>query len=442
MKWIVAILLLMPVMVRGQIITTVTGGGTVGVYNGAPATAIGISYPDGCAFDGLGNLYFTTVAPDRVYKITPSGIIYFVAGTGSSGYNGDGIAATSAELNLPTGIAIDKGNNVYIADGENNRVRKIDVNTGIITTFAGDGSAGFSGDNGPATAATFNGVEDICFDMNGNLFIADYANNRIRKVNNSGIVTTVAGNGINGFTADGVAATSAAINSVWGVCTDAIGNLYFNDSLNTMLRKVSTAGILTTVAGNGLAGPAGDNGPATTAALVVIRVAIDKAGNIYTSGYLDNDIRKIDVSGIIHTVAGTGIAGFSGDGSSATMSQISDSYGITLDSCGNLYFADKNNNRIRKVAFNPLCLDNLEVDNVKEGVLSIYPNPAHQLLCIDGLQTPATYRLLNIVGAVNMQGNLAPGNNTIPIKHLPSGMYIMEVTTADGVRTMVRVVKE
>jgi len=441
-KWIVAILLLMPVMVRGQIITTVTGGGTVGVYNGAPATAIGISYPDGCAFDGLGNLYFTTVAPDRVYKITPSGIIYFVAGTGSSGYNGDGIAATSAELNLPTGIAIDKGNNVYIADGENNRVRKIDVNTGIITTFAGDGSAGFSGDNGPATAATFNGVEDICFDMNGNLFIADYANNRIRKVNNSGIVTTVAGNGINGFTADGVAATSAAINSVWGVCTDAIGNLYFNDSLNTMLRKVSTAGILTTVAGNGLAGPAGDNGPATTAALVVIRVAIDKAGNIYTSGYLDNDIRKIDVSGIIHTVAGTGIAGFSGDGSSATMSQISDSYGITLDSCGNLYFADKNNNRIRKVAFNPLCLDNLEVDNVKEGVLSIYPNPAHQLLCIDGLQTPATYRLLNIVGAVNMQGNLAPGNNTIPIKHLPSGMYIMEVTTADGVRTMVRVVKE
>lgn len=280
------------------------------------------------------------------------GVIGTVGGNGGSTATGDGGPALSASFH-PDGVTVDGAGNIYIADQNNNRIRKISP-SGIISTVAGNGNTQFTGDGGPAVSSTvyIAGMHNgLAVDVTGNLFIADDGHHRIRKVDPSGIITTVAGNGSQNYSGDGVAATKTSLYRPTGVAVDAVGNLYIADTNNFRVRKVDTSGIITTLAGTGAIAYSGDGGPAINASFTEpTAVALDAAGNVYVADRGSaNVVRKIDRAGIITTVAGNGTVGFSGDGGPAINAQFSDLRGVTVDSTGNLYLADYGNHRVRKV---------------------------------------------------------------------------------------------
>jgi sugar lactone lactonase YvrE len=338
------------------IITTVAGNGTNGYSgDGGAATNAELNGPHGVAVDATGNLFIADCNNFRIRKVGANGIIATVAGNGTFGYSGDGGAATNAELYAPEGVTVDATGNLFIADFGNNRIRKVGAN-GIISTVAGNGTNGYFGDGGAATNAQLYAPFAVAMDITGNLFIADYGNNCIRKVGANGIITTVAGNGTNGYSGDGGAATNAELNSPYGVAVDASGNLLISDSPNNVIRKVGANGIITTVAGNGYdagtgyGGYSGDGGAATNAELNVPHsVAVDASGNLFIADYDNNRIRKVGTNGIITTVAGNGTNGDSGDGGAATNAALAYPQGVAVDASGNLFIADSNNQRIRKV---------------------------------------------------------------------------------------------
>ena len=240
------------------IINTIAGNGTEGyIGDGGAAIAAELYYPYGVAVDGNGNVYIADEYNNRIRKVSAAGIITTVAGNGTAGYSGDGDTATLAELNHPVGVAVDGSGNVYVVDGQNQCIRKVSV-TGIITTIAGNGTSGYSGDGGPATAAELWYPIAVAVDVSDNVYIADYGSNRIRKVSAAGIITTIAGNGTAGYSGDGGAATSAELYNPVGVAVDGSGNVYESEVNNNRIRKVSAAGIITTIAGNGTAGFGGD----------------------------------------------------------------------------------------------------------------------------------------------------------------------------------------
>ena len=334
------------------LITTVAGIGSPGNGDGGPATSAVFTSIGGVAFDAAGTLYVTDGHRNRVRKITRDGIVQLVAGAGDSGFAGDGGPAVSALLNFPQGIATDAAGNIFIAERVNNRIRKITPD-GIISTVAGSGARGFAGDGGPARNASLNLPYEIAFDRAANLYIADSGNNRVRKVTPAGIISTVAGNGQGNFSGDGGPATLASLNFVTGVAVDATGVLYLADRSNNRIRRVALDGTISTVAGNGQAAFAGDGGPAVNAALQTPEaVVLDKAGNLYIVDTLNYRIRKVTPNGIISTIIGTGVEGFSGDGGPATAAQIDIAFDIAFDDSGNLYFADTGNGRIRAVLAN------------------------------------------------------------------------------------------
>ena len=297
----------------------------------------------------------------------PNNLITTVAGNGSRTYSGDNGTAINASLYYPSGVAFDNSGNLCIADYENNRIRKVSTN-GIITTVAGNGTGGYSGDGGKATNASLHSPYGVAFDAFGNLFIADNFNHRIRKVSTNGIITTVAGNGTGTYAGDGGAATNASLDFPNGVAFDAADNLYIADAGNERIRKVDTNGVIISVAGNGIATYAGDGGAATNASLhYPAGVAFDAAGNLDIADGENNRIRKVDTNGNITTVAGNGTGTYAGDGGAATNASLSYPSGLALDAAGNLYIADYLNNRIREVLFsavNPtFSLANVSITN-------------------------------------------------------------------------------
>lgn len=333
-------------------ITTVAGNGSYGFSgDGGIATEASLSHPAGVSGDAQGNLYIANRSGHRVRKVSPNGVITTLAGVTFAGFIGDGGAATAAALYFPVGVNSDSNGNVFIADSYNHRIRKVSPD-GIITTVAGSNSTlGFSGDGGMATAARLNSPLGVSSDTQGNLFIADAGNYRVRKVSPDGIITTVAGNGTAGFSGDGGAATAAKINLPSGVSSDTQGNLYIADTQNNRIRKVSPDGIITTVAGNGTIGFSGDGGQATLARLYSpVAINNDFQGNLFITDYGNNRIRKVSPDGIITTVAGNGTTGFSGDGGLATAARLSSPYSASSDTQGNVFIADTFNNRIRKFA--------------------------------------------------------------------------------------------
>lgn len=311
--------------------------------------ATGFSLPVGVMTDSIGNVYISDAFKAEVLKLDPSGVVTVVAGNGSFGYSGDGGPATSAQLFFPNDTGLDSAGNLYIADSGNNVIRKVDT-AGIITTVAGDGTAGFSGDGGRATAAELNFPSAVEADSSGNLYICDLANNRARAVNPSGIINTVAGNGRFEAGPDGRPPTQVEIGLVEGVATTRDGSVYVADVVNSTIRKVSPDGVVTTVAGTFTSGYSGDGGPATSAQLNGARdVALDAVGNLYIADTDNSRVRKVDSAGIITTVAGTGVSGFSGDGGPATAAQINSPRGVEIAPSGNLYIADSGNACVREV---------------------------------------------------------------------------------------------
>ncbi len=328
------------------IISTVAGTGIAGCSgDGGPATSAGLGTPSGMALDSSGNLFIT--ACNRVRKIDASGIISTVAGSGAYGYSGDGGPATSASFYDPSGIAVDSSGNLFIADRVNDRVRKVDA-LGVIATVAGTGRGDYSGDGGPATSAQIDAPDGLAVDPSGGLLIADTVNHRIRRVDAAGIISTVAGRTW-GFGGDGGPATSATLHYPRGVGMDGSGNVFIADTKNHRVRRVDAAGIINTVAGTGSWAFAGDGGPATNAGLHDPKgVAVDSSGAVFIADSANYRVRKVDAAGIISTVAGNGWWQFAGDGGPATNAAISPA-GVAVDSKGNIFIADAANNRIRKV---------------------------------------------------------------------------------------------
>jgi hypothetical protein len=350
-------------------ITTVAGGGrmtvkctpdwvcTRDVGDGGPATAALLVQPTGVATMPDGGYIVSSWNWSNVRRVSPNGTITTFAGKtlGVNGFSGDGGPATNAQLNAPYGVAVQADGSVLIADSNNFRIRKVSP-TGIITTVAGNGTEGFSGDGGPATAAKLDLPVGVAATRDGGFLIADAINNRIRKVSSTGIITTVAGTGAEGFSGDGGPATAARLWSPNGVSATADGGFLITDNANNRVRRVSPTGTITTVAGNGRAGLSGDGGPALGASLSLGGSVVETPDHGLLIADTGNQlIRRVSPTGTITTVAGTSInsfGGFSGDGGPATLAQLNAPSGVAVTASGGFLIADSGNNRVRFVDAN------------------------------------------------------------------------------------------
>jgi len=328
------------------LISTVAGGMLPATALAGTAAAIG--NPQSAAADAAGNVYYTVANMHAVFRLDTSGTLTTVAGNGSPGYSGDNGPAISAQLNAPYGVAVDSSGNLYIADANNNCIRMVN-SSGTIATVAGNGSPGYAGDSGPAIYAAFNHPSGVAVDKFGNLYIADTNNYRIREVS-AGNAATVAGNGTAGYAGDNGKAIAAEFGAVYSIAVDASGNLYIADEANNRVRKVSNT-LIATFAGNGTAGYSGDNGQAANAEVnQPAAVAVDASGDLYIADRGNQRIRMVGLNGVIQTVAGNGTAGFAGDGAAGTAAELNSPGGVAADGLGNLYIADFSNQRIRKVS--------------------------------------------------------------------------------------------
>jgi sugar lactone lactonase YvrE len=314
------------------------------------ATETEISLVDGIAVDKNGNFYITLREHNVINRIDTKGIMTHFAGTGESGFSGDNGPAINAKFKTPASLAFDTKGNLYVADRENHRVRKIDTK-GHISTFAGTGEAGFSGDGGPAEKAQLNLPSGVVADKKGNIYISDRSNDRIRVVNKKGIIRTYAGSGVAGFQGDAGPALKAQLDKPFGITLDKAGNLYIADRNNNRVRKVSPDGIITTVAGDGGFFFMGDNGPAYRASVAApTGVAVDKKGNLYIADRNNNRIRVVDKFGMIRTVAGTGQQGYNGDSEVARETNLYLPFGLAIASNDDLLVIDRSHYRIRRIS--------------------------------------------------------------------------------------------
>ena len=342
--------------VSDYVINTVIGSSTATVLgNGGPANAAELSNPIGLYFDASHNLYIADSGFNLVRLVkggTGTGTISTVAGAGGAGeWAGDGGLATSANLSAPFKTVLDKSGNLYIADLANQVIRMVTTSSGDITTFAGENCCyGFNGDGLQAVDTVLNHPFGMAFDSSGNLYFADSNNMRIRMISPSGVVTTVAGNGNQGYSGDGGPAIKAELNQPYGIAFDSFGNLYFADSGNNRIRVLLTNGNINTVAGNGKAGYSGDMIPATTTELNrPFDVAFDAYGNLYIADTNNYRIRKVTTNGTIYTIGGGTGEGYSGDGFIGTNSKLNSPSGVAVDSSGDVYFSDSGNNVIREL---------------------------------------------------------------------------------------------
>jgi sugar lactone lactonase YvrE len=316
--------------------------------DGGPASAAQFCMPYYLALDGAGNMFVADTYDHRVRKIDPTGLVSTYAGTGWETTNVHSGIATEVNIGHPNGLAVDSSGNLYMADNWKCRIDRISPD-GMLDSIAG-GNCGYGGDGGPATSALVQGPQGLAMDQAGNLYIADNGNNRIRKITPDGIITTYAGTGTAGSGADGIAATKSALNDPMGLAVDAAGNLYIADYGSSRVRMVDPTGIITTVAGNGKSGTPTAGKPATSQPVTEpTGVAVDSAGSLYITQWGSYRVLKVDPSGILSTIAGNGQRGYSGDGGPAMSGSFSQAMSPIVDSSGNLYFADMANNCIREL---------------------------------------------------------------------------------------------
>lgn len=338
----------------GGIISTVAGNGNYRIApEGSAAVRSYLSIPHSIAIAADGSLYIADAQSHRIVRVSKEGAMTTVAGTGQFGYSGDGGPATRARIYYPKGVALDRAGNLYISDTLNSVVRRVNPQ-GIISTFAGTGKPGFTGDGGPAAAADLNYPTGVTTDAEGNLYIADSINHAVRMVNTRGIITTLAGTGVEGFSGDGGPAKSARMHTPYSVTVDAAGNIYIADIYNHRIRRINRNGVMETIAGTGQTMPGGEGVQAKqTSVYTPTRIVLDEAGNIYYTEQITSLVRRISPSGIVNTIAGNGRSGFSGDGRIATEASMYWPLDLAMDPQGNLYVVDSTNHRIRKLLVTP-----------------------------------------------------------------------------------------
>jgi len=336
-------------------IMTVAGNHTPGYSgDGGPGTEAQMGSPYAVVSDAAGNVFIADYTNNVVRKLNIYGIMSTVAGTGEPGYNGENHYATESRLNGPSGLAVDAIGNLYIADKFNERIRKVDYHTGRMTTVAGNGLHGgwlgaAFGNGGPATAAALTYPVSVTLDCSGNMYIADNGSQTVRKIDTAGIITRFAGTHAGGYNGDGIAATAARLNSPRGLATDCAGNVYIADAWNNRVRKVDAGGIISTFAGNGTAGYSGDGAPAGSASLwIPWGLTLDACGNLYICDYNNNAVRKVS-GGYITTFAGRNERGYTGDGAQADSARIYLPSGVAIDGSNNIFVADYGNLVVRYI---------------------------------------------------------------------------------------------
>ena len=334
-----------------RVITTGAGTGVGGFSgDGGPATQARLQYPTAVASGPDGSLYIADQYNNRIRRISPDGIISTVAGNGGKGYGGDGGLATKAQLNWPTGVAVAPDGSLYIADQVNNRVRRVDPD-GIITTVAGTGIASYSGDGGPAIQARLYYPTSVAAGPDGSVYVTDEYNNRVRKIGTDALINTVAGSGSRTYSGDGGPATSAGMWGMRAIAVGADGSLYIATRVDHRVRRVWPNGVIDTVAGNGIRGYSGDGGPATRASFYEpTGLGVTPDGTLYISDIGNFRVRRVGADGVVSTVALAGSDGYSGDGGPAVQAQASYMWGIAVAKDGMIYVVDEGNHRIRHLA--------------------------------------------------------------------------------------------
>ena len=418
-------------------IITIAGNGVYGFSNdGYAATNAELYGPRNIAVNSIGDVYFVDYFNLRVRKIDTSGIITTIAGNGTHGYSGDSSLGSSAQVN-PMGVAVDKKGNVYISDAAYT-IRKVNT-LGIITTIAGiPVDSAYAGNGVLATNATFAGPRGIAVDTFGNIYIADAPSNVVRKIDAlTGIITTVAGNDTAGYSPDGSLAIHAMLDSPLAVAVDLSGNLFITDYKNNIVRKVDPTGIINTYAGTYSGGPVsgytGDNGLATAATLNrPAAIAVDTAGNLYIPDANNNVIRKVNkTTGIITTVVGNGTAGFGGDTYNALGANLYTPFGVAVDVYGSMYIGDANNQRVRKAYSASLGVNSVFVNTD----IDVYPNPSSGQITLSGLNAADQVSVYDMLGRqVSENWNVLAGGSTqtFNVSPLATGVYMLQVRDADG----------
>ena len=421
-KYILFLLLISTYIVQSQIITTIAGSGSSGFSgDGGLATTARLNLPFNITFDKSDNIYIADTYNNSVRKIdSESGIISTVVGTADK--------KQVSELKTPTGLTFDNFNNLFIADLANLRIRKVNLDTGSSITLVGEKSE----IERPNIDAYLGGPFSVVFDKVGNLYVSINGDNKVSKVDfSTGIVSIIAGTGEIGYSGDGVLAKNAKLNSPTGLTLDGKGNLFISDSGNERVRKVDlTTGIISTIAGTGVNGFSGDGSLAIKSQLSnPIGLAVDDQGDLFIVDRNNNRIRKINMStGIISTIAGTGEAGFSGDGDLARNALLSNPTGLAFNSDGDLFVVDRGNNRIRRISGLTSNADELEL----EANLLVYPNPSTDKITIE-LKNDLDLKGASLFSINGKQTRVKMNDNTFNVSKLPRGIYILRIVTSKGI---------
>ncbi len=408
---------------QAQVVTTFAGSGATGSTD-ATGIAASFNLPYGVCTDASGNVYVADGGNNKIRKITPAGVVSTFAGSGTAGStDATGIAAS---FNSPRGVCTDATGNVYVADELNHKIRKI-TPAGVVSTFAGSGTAGSADATG--IAASFYYPCGVCTDATGNVYVADYSNHKIRKITPAGVVSTFAGSGTAGSTdATGIAASFYA---PIGVCTDAAGNVYVADANNSKIRKITPAGVVSTFAGSGANGSTDATGIAASFNFPY-GVCTDATGNVYVADYSNHKIRKITPAGLVSTFAGSGVVGSTDATGIAASFNLP--YGVCTDASGNVYVAEEGNHKIRKI---DILSTTITEKGVMNSVMHVYPNPSTSALTIQ------TNEIIESVSIYNSLGSLiqTESKTSFSVEKLSVGIYTLQIKTIKGIG-VVRFIKE
>ncbi len=420
----------MPLFIQAQVIVTVAGTGMIGYSgDGGPASAAILRAPSGVFVDDTGNVLFCDNTTIRKIKPAYGGIISTVAGLPTSGYSGENIPAIYAEINGVRDLFLDHKGNMYLPDAGNNRLRKVDKN-GIIKTIAGTGIAGYNGDGIPAISAHLNSPIGVAVDDTGNVYVADVYNYRIRKIDTFGIISTICGTGVTGFSPDGSYADTSRLNYIGSVRVSKSGELIICDNLR--LRKIGFDGKLTTIVGTGISGYTGDGGPATAASITGGTFGLDTLGNIFLCDGSNSKIRKIDTAGIITTIAGSpGGGGYGGDGGNPLTALLAAPAGVAVNNEGDVFIGDMANNRIRMITNHPIGVNNTDAKGGQK--ISIYPNPATDQFTISfSASSRSSHPLIihDIYGREIDRLSITSNEPLLFPSCLPTGMYVVSVISS------------